>query len=205
MMRALNALHYPSQARQQKRFHQGWTACAGWCVGVGMAWGWQHWQELQTVQLQQTHKRLQSDWDARKAQAQDAAWRQNQGRQQQAKAVHLQQIAEHQQAWVALHDRLLHEAASHGLQLARLQVEAGKIELQGSLKRWAEMAEVRQGVSAHLPQALTMSRMTTGLAQDGVFVWQAAWPAAQASDLTSPAPKTDAPSAATLAAAVKTP
>ena len=204
-MRALNALRYPSQVRQQKLFHHGWTACAGWCVGVAMAWGWQHWQEDQTAQLQQTHQRLQSEWDARKSQAQDAAWHQNQGRMQQAQSLHLQQIAEHQLAWVALHDRLLHEAASHGLQLARLQVEIGKIELQGSLKRLADMADVRQSVSAHLPQALTMTRMNVGLAQEGGFVWQAAWPAAQPSPLTSPAPKADVPSAPPSAPSVRTP
>jgi hypothetical protein len=204
-MRALNALRYPSQVRRQKLFHHVWTACAGWCVGMGMAWGWQQWQEVQTAQLQQTHKRLQSDWDTRKSQAQDAAWRQNQGRMEQAQALQLQQIAEHQQAWVALHDRLLNEEASHGLQLARLQVETGKIELQGSLNRLAEMAQVRQSVSAHLPQALTMTRMTVGLDQEGVFVWQASWPAAQPPHLTSPAPKTDVSSAAPSAVSLKTP
>lgn len=201
-MRALNALHYPNLDRRQKRLHQVWTACAGGCVGAALAWGWQNGLESQTLQLQQAHSRLQAEWDARQQRAQDTARRQNQERMQQSQAVHLQHIAEHQQAWVALHEGLLQEAGSHGLQLTRLQVETGKIELQGSLTRLAAMAEVRQSVSAHLPQALAMTRMTIGPAQDGGFVWQAAWPAAHASRLTSPAPKTEM---STVAPSAKTP
>lgn len=199
-MRALNALHYPNQDRQQKLFHHVWTACAGWCVGVALAWGWQHWQEFQTGELQQTQRRLQVVWDTRQQQTKDTTVRQNQGRMLQTQAVYLQQIADHQRAWLGLHERLLLEASSHGLQLARLQVETDKIELHGGLKNLAQMAEVRHSVSAHLPQALAMSRMNAGPVQDWNFVWQAAWPPARPSGLTSPAP----PSSLSVAAGLST-
>lgn len=202
-MRALNALNYPSLVRRQKLFHHCWTAFAGWCVGVGLMWGWQHWQGIQTDHLQDTHSRLNAEWNARKMQNQDALVRQNQGRMQQAQTVHLQQIAEHQQAWVGLHEGLLQEAVSRGLVLARLQVETDKIEMQGSLKRLAEMAEVRQSVSAHLPQTLAMTRMTrmtVGPAQEWGFEWRASWPRAQPSRLTSPVAKPDLSSASPSAA-----
>ena len=59
-MRALNVLHYPSLARQQKIFHRWWSSLAGLLLGGVMAWGWLQWQDLQTARLQQEQGLLQA-------------------------------------------------------------------------------------------------------------------------------------------------
>ena len=44
-MRALNLLHYPSLARQQKVFHRWWSSLAGLLLGVAgflLNWHYKH-------------------------------------------------------------------------------------------------------------------------------------------------------------------
>lgn len=186
-MRALNALHYPSLVRQQKVFHRWWTGLTGLFLGCGVAWGWQQWQAIQTAQLQQAQSHLQTTLTERTQWAKEAARQQTQTRLQAEQAGHLKQIAEHQQAWVALHDSLQQEAQARGLRLARLQVEAEKIEFQGIMPRFEAMSDAQQSVSAQLPNALALTSMTVAPKDEVNFVWQATWPASKGAWLTSPA------------------
>lgn len=175
-MRALNLLNHPGLARQQRVFHRWWSSLAGLLVGASLAWGWQHWQAIETAQLQLEEGRLRGALRARQQQAQEAALQQTRLRWQAEQARQLQQIAEHQQAWVHLHDSLQLEAKDRGLRLLRLQFEAEKIELHGTMKRVGAVSEVRQSLSAQWPQPLVLTSMTVGPADDVNFVWQSQWP-----------------------------
>ncbi len=186
-MRALNLLHHPGLARQHKVFHRWWSGLAGFLVGTSLAWGWQQWLLIETSQLQSEQSRLQGALRAQQQQAQEAARQQTRLRGQAEQARQLQQIAEHQHTWVSLHDSLQQEAKDRGLRLVRLQSEAEKIELHGSMKRVDAVSEVRQSLSAQWPQPLALTSMVVGPAGEVNFVWQTQWPQAQAVVATSPA------------------
>jgi hypothetical protein len=75
----------------------------------------------------------------------------------------------------------LHEALhqeGHGLRLQRLQAEAEKIELQGTMARFDAMTETRHNLSDQLDQTLGLTSITAGPGESVSFVWQALWPAA---------------------------
>lgn len=176
-MRALNLLHYPSLVRQQKLFHHWWTSMAGVLLGGMLAWGWLQWQDIQTHNLQQTQSRLQASLTARKQQSKEAAVGQTQSRLQAAQLIQLAQIAQHQQAWLSLHDQLQTQARRHGVQLNRLQFEAEKIELHGTAAQVAAMTDAQQSLSAQLQHPLGLSSLTTGEHAGVDFVWQTHLPA----------------------------
>ena len=178
-MRTLNLLNHPGLARQQRVFHRWWSSLAGLVVGIVLAWVWQHGLSIETAQLHQEQSRLQEALRARQQQAQEAAREQTRQRWQTEQAGQLQQIAEHQQAWVNLHERLQEEAKDRGLRLVRLQSEAEKIELHGTMQGVDAVSEVRQSLSAQWPQPLSLTSMTVGLAGEVNFVWQTQWPHAQ--------------------------
>lgn len=180
MTRSLNLLNHPGLARQQRVFHRWWSSLAGLVVGTLLAWGWQHGLATETAQLQQAQSRLQEALRARQQQAQEADRAQTRLRWQAEQAGQLQQIAEHQQAWVRLHESLQEEARERGLRLVRLQSEAEKIELHGAMQGVDAVTEVRQSLSAQWPQPLGLTSMTAGPAGEVNFVWQAQWPQAQA-------------------------
>ena len=189
-MRALNLLHHPSLAREQKVFHRWWTSAAGLLVGTSLAWGWQQWLVLETVRLQQAQNHWQEALRTRQQQTQQAANLQSQVRRQAEQAAQLKQITAHQQAWTSLHDSLLQEARLHSLRLVRLQSEAEHIELHGTMNRPEAMAQVRQSLSAQWPQPLVLKNMALGPAEEVNFVWQARWP--QAQGLVPPPARTQA-------------
>jgi hypothetical protein len=90
----------------------------------------------------------------------------------------------------------LHEALhqeGHGLRLQRLQAEAEKIELQGTMARFDAMTETRQNLSDQLDQTLGLTSITVGPGESVSFVWQALWPVANGALKTprslAPAPK----------------
>jgi hypothetical protein len=95
---------------------------------------------------------------------------------QLAQAAHLQQIASHQRAWVAVHEHL-QAMAEKGLRLSRLKFEAGHVALHGELNRFETMAAVQQSLSEHWGQDLTLKEATTGPASKVSFVWETTWPA----------------------------
>jgi hypothetical protein len=186
-MRSLNLLNHPGLARQQRIFHRWWSSLTGLVVGVLVAWGWQHGLAIETAQLQQAQSRLHETVRARQLQALEAAREQTRLRWQTEQAGQMQQIAEHQQAWVRLHESLQEEAKDRGLRLVRLQSEAEKIELHGTMQGVDDVSEVRQSLSAQWPQPLSLTSMTVGLTGEVNFVWQTQWPQAQALQLVRPA------------------
>jgi hypothetical protein len=177
---SLNLLNHPGLARQQKVFYRWWSSLAGLVVGILLAWVWQHGLAIETAQLHQEQSRLQEALRARQQQVQEADRAQTWLRWQAEQAGQLQQIAEHQQAWMHLHESLQEEAQDRGLRLVRLQSEAEKIELHGTMQGINAESEVRQSLSAQWPHPLGLTSMTVGPAGEVNFVWHAQWPHAQA-------------------------
>lgn len=180
MTHSLNLLNHPGLARQQKVFYRWWSSLAGLVVGILLAWVWQHGLAIETAQLHQEQSRLQEALRARQQEAQQADREQTRLRWQAEQAGQLQQIAEHQQAWMHLHESLQEEAQDRGLRLVRLQSEAEKIELHGTMQGINAESEVRQSLSAQWPHPLGLTSMTVGPAGEVNFVWHAQWPHAQA-------------------------
>lgn len=178
-MRALNLLHYPTLARQQKVFHRWWSSLAGLLLGGAVAWGWLQWQDIQTLRLQQTQSLLQTSLATRHQQAKEALQGQTQLRLQAAQLVQLRQIALHQQAWASLHDLLQMEAQRSGLQLGRLQSDAENIELHGTTADVAAMTDAQQRLTDQLDHPLGLVSITTGPHASVDFVWQTHLPAVQ--------------------------
>lgn len=191
-MRALNLLHYPSQARQQKVFHRWWSSLAGLLLGGAMAWGWLQWQDLQTARLQQEKSLLQASLATRTQLSQEAARRQTQSRLETEQVAHLKQVAQHQQAWAALHDSLQTEARQGGLRLERLQAEVEKIEFHGTSLHVDAITHVQQRLSDQLDHPLALASITAAPHEGVSFVWQAVWPAVQGASLT-PLPRASGP------------
>ncbi len=175
MMRALNLLHYPSQARQKKVFHRCWTSLAGVLLGGVLAWSWLHWLDLQTEQLQQEQKRLQTSLASRTQMAKDAARRHTQSRVHAEQLAHVRQVAQHQQAWVALHESLQTQARQSGLRLERLQVESEKIELQGTGVHVEAITQAQQKLSDQLDHPLALTSITATPTAGVGFILQAKW------------------------------
>lgn len=193
MKRALNVLHYPSLARQRQRFHRWWSGLAGLLVGIALAWSGQQWQALDTERLQQAQRQLQTAWDARTQQAQEAARQQSRRRLQTEQLAHLQRIAEHQASWMALHTALQQAAEDQGLRLKSLQAEGEKIELQGTMAHFEAMRDARQSLSEQLGLTWDLASTTAGPDDALGFVWQAAWPSVQAMSPARPPGRAPAP------------
>lgn len=177
VMRALNLLHYPSLAREQKIFHRCWSSLAGLLLGSGMAWAGAHWQENQTIALQQEQTLLQAELQRRTRLGQEADQLQGQMRLQAAQIVQLNKISQEQQLWQSLHESLQTEARQSGLRLERLQAGPGKIALQGSVADVRAMNDVKQRLSETLQHPLDLSSMTVGSKNQVNFVWEAPWSA----------------------------
>ena len=191
-MRALNLLHYPSLARQQKVFHRWWSSFAGLLLGGVMAWGWLQWQDLQTARLQQEQGLLQASLATRTKLAKEAVRRQTQSRLLTEQMAHLKQVVQHQQAWAALHESLQAEAQQSDLRLERLQAEAEKIELHGTSAHVDTITHAQQRLSDQLDHPLALASITTAPNEGVSFVWQAAWPAVQGASV-APLPRAPGP------------
>jgi hypothetical protein len=182
-MRPFNLLNHPGLAQQRRVFHRGWSSVAGVIVGCLLAWSVQQWQKAETLRLQLASRYLQSEWLARTQQSKDQAHQQSLQRLQVEQAAHLQQIAMHQQAWMAVHERM-QEMAVGGLRLSRLQSDTGHVAWHGEFSRFEVMAAARQSLSDQLGQNVTLKDMTTGPASQVGFVWQTTWPALLGTRLT---------------------
>lgn len=175
-MRPFNLLSHPGLAQQRRVFHRWWSSLAGVLVGCLLAWGGQQWLRAETYRAQQSHRQLQSEWLSRTQHIQDVKQRQTQQRLQVEQAAHLQQIALHQEAWMAMHERL-QQLAVGGLRLSRLQSEAGHVAWHGEFNRFEAMAAARQSLSDQLGQEVSLKDVSTGPASQVNFVWQTTWPA----------------------------
>lgn len=181
MMADFNLLHYPTLERQQ-RLRRQWQM-AGMGAGLGAAlvgavltvWAWQI-DSLrdQTSALQsqlETHKRLAKERQQRLAKNQEV----------QKVSAQLVQLQAHQQAWSLLHTGLMEVAPGDGLRLQRLQVEAGRIDLQGHAPQAQTIAHVAQRLSERWGVTLSLQSLeahSSGEGGQGVsFSWQAPWAA----------------------------
>jgi hypothetical protein len=70
--------------------------------------------------------------------------------------------------------------------LQRLQAQAEKIELQGTIARFDAMTETRQNLSDQLDQTVALTSITVGPGEEVSFVWQAPWPAVNGALKTPP-------------------
>lgn len=186
-MRPFNLLSHPGLAQQRRVFHRWWTSGAGVLVGCLLAWSWQQWQMAETQRLQLAHSQLQSEWLAHTRQAKDAAQQQLRQRMQVEQALHLQRIAMHQQAWMAVHERM-QDMAKEGLRLSRLNADADHVTWHGEFSRFEAMAAARQSLAEQLGQDLALKDMSTGPASQVSFVWQTTWPALLGARLTPAEP-----------------
>lgn len=182
-MRPFNLLSHPGLAQQRRVFHRWWTSGAGVLVGCLLAWSWQQWQMAETQRLQLAHSHLQSEWLAQMQQAKDTAQQQLRQRMQMEQALHLQRIAMHQEAWMAVHERM-QDMAKGGLSLSRLNADADHVAWHGEFSRFEAMAAARQSLSEQLGQDLTLKDMSMGPASQVGFVWQTTWPALLGARLT---------------------
>ena len=186
-MRPFNLLNHPGLARRRRVFHRWWSSGAGVLVGCLLAWSGQQWQLAETLRLQLAQSQMQSEWLARTQQAKDAAQQQLRQRLQVEQAAHLQQIAMHQQAWMAVHERM-QELAKGGLRLSRLQADADHVSWHGECNRFEAMAAARQSLSEQLGQDVALKDMNTGPASQVGFVWKTTWPALLGARLTQADP-----------------
>ena len=182
-MRPFNLLSHPGLAQQRRVFHRCWTSGAGVLVGCLLAWSWQQWQMAETQRLQLAHSHLQSEWLAQMQQAKDTAQQQLRQRMQMEQALHLQRIAMHQEAWMAVHERM-QDMAKGGLSLSRLNADADHVAWHGEFSRFEAMAAARQSLSEQLGQDLALKDMSMGPASQVGFVWQTTWPALLGARLT---------------------
>lgn len=181
MMADFNLLHYPTLERQQ-RLRRQWQM-AGMGAGLGAAlvgavltvWAWQiHSLRDQTSALQsqlETHKRLAKERQQRLAKNQEV----------QKVSAQLVQLQAHQQAWSLLQSGLMQVPPGDGLRLQRLQVEAGRIDLQGHAPQAQTIAHVAQRLSERWGVTLSLQSLeahSSGEGGQGVsFSWQAPWAA----------------------------
>jgi hypothetical protein len=182
-MRPFNLLSHPGLAQQRRVFHRWWTSGAGVLVGCLLAWSWQQWQMAETQRLQLAHSHLQSEWLDQMQRAKDAAQQQLRQRMQMEQALHLQRIAMHQEAWMAVHERM-QDMAKGGLSLSRLNADADHVAWHGEFSRFESMAAARQSLSEQLGQDLALKDMSMGPASQVGFVWQTTWPALLGARLT---------------------
>ncbi len=176
MRRALNLLHYPSQARKNKLLHRAWTTLAGLFAGALLALWWQQQQALEMGRLQQDRAQLKQTLITRTQWAKETGLQQ---KQRQLQSVHFQQLAQmvqQQQTWDLLHLSLLQEAQFSGLKLARLQGDADKLELHGRAKHVRQMNEARQRLADQWAQPVRLLGLTADSEEALDFVWQVAWP-----------------------------
>jgi hypothetical protein len=182
-MRPFNLLSHPGLAQQRRVFHRCWTSGAGVLVGCLLAWSWQQWQMAETQRLQLALSHLQSEWLDQMQRAKDAAQQQLRQRMQMEQALHLQRIAMHQEAWMAVHERM-QDMAKVGLSLSRLNADADHVAWHGEFSRFEAMAAARQSLSEQLGQDLALKDMSMGPASQVGFVWQTTWPALLGARLT---------------------
>jgi hypothetical protein len=185
MMRPLNLLNHPGLAHERRVFHRWWSSLAGVLVGCFLAWGGQQWQAAETLRLRHAEGQLQSEWAERTRGAKDATRQQTRQRLEAAQADHLKQIAQHQQAWVSVHERLQEMAEGQGLRLSRLNADANQVAMHGEFNRFEAMAAALQSLSDQLGYAVTLQNVTTGPASQVNFVWQTTWPALHSAPLAA--------------------
>ena len=181
MMADFNLLHYPTLDRQQRLQRQWRMLGMGAGLGAALAgsvltaWSWQIDSLRDQTRVLQSqlaeHKRLDKERQQRLAKNQEV----------QKISAHLVQLQVHQQAWGLLHSGLMEVASGDGLRLQRLQVEAGRIDLQGHAPQAKTIAHVAQRLSERWGVSLSLQSLEAHPAGEGAqsvsFAWHASWAA----------------------------
>ncbi|MEY4733619.1 MAG: hypothetical protein RLZZ464_1685 [Pseudomonadota bacterium] len=181
MMADFNLLRYPTLDRQQ-RLRRQWRM-AGMGAGLGaalvgsvlMVWAWQ------IDSLRDQTRDFQSQLEAHKRLAKERQQRLAKNQEVQKVAAQLVQLQAHQQAWSLLHTGLMEVTLGDGLRLQRLQVESGRIDLQGHAPQAQTIAHVAQRLSERWGVSLSLQSLEAHPAGEGAqsvsFAWQASWAA----------------------------
>jgi hypothetical protein len=181
---AFNLLKYPMQARQRRLRWRLGSGFAGGLIGLALGAGVLHWMRLDLDALAFERGMLQAQIARRQAQAGDDKVRRDALAMARRQQILLDQIQQHQQAWVRLHDAVLQEAGRSGWSLDRLQVTGDRLELQGRTHDPQALmaAQVRLSEKLQSPLALVSlvaspAEITDRHAADmvHVFVWQGPW------------------------------
>jgi hypothetical protein len=176
-----NLLHYPTLDRQQSLRRQWRSGLVGAFLGIALAGSAVAWWSWQTEQLQQTRQSVQAQWVERKRQTDLRQQQRQQDQSVQQQLAQLSLLQSRQQAWLLLQSSVMEEAQSQGLRLQRLQVEAGRVEIQGQAPSAQVMSDAAQRLSDRWGQPLHLLSLealpASEAASKGVsFVWQGTWP-----------------------------
>lgn len=181
MMADFNLLHYPTLDRQQRLRRQWRMAGMGAVLGAVLAgsvltvWTWQ------IDSLREQTRGLQSQLEAHKRLAKEHQQRLSENQEVQKVSAQLVQLQAHQQAWSLLQSGLMEVPPGDGLRLQRLQVEAGRIDLQGHAPQAQTIAHVAQRLSERWGVSLNLQSLEDHTAGEGAqrvsFSWQTPWAA----------------------------
>lgn len=151
-MTSFNLLHYPALASQRRKVHRRWTSLAGLLVGAGVAVGLVQMAQKSTEHLQNERVALQKQWVAQDTHWQSIKKQQDAQKTWQLQSVHLKKLHDQHLTWLALHQSLQQVASPDSVQLVRLQLETGKLELQGHAANLANVELARMRLTQKLSQ-----------------------------------------------------
>lgn len=175
----LNLLRYPALERQQRWRRQSRQGVIGLGVGILLATLVLCAMSWHTDALKAETKSIQAQWDERQRRVIARQQRQAQNLQLQKVLGQLDQVQTHQKAWVLLQSELQSVLSQHGLRVQRLQVEAGRLNLQGQAVDAKDIGLAAQSLSERwgTPLALQSLEADATKAPAVTFAWQASWSA----------------------------
>ncbi|WP_108326409.1 MULTISPECIES: PilN domain-containing protein [unclassified Limnohabitans] len=180
-MVGLNLLRFPTLERQQQSRRRWLFIGAGLVLGGVLAAGGLSVLAGQTEQLKLQTQKVQNQLAESKRAAQT---RQQQQMDLQLVGQQLRQLTHlksQQEAWVEMQSSLLDVIPGQGVRLQRLQVEAGRIDLQGHAAHVPAMSLVAQMLAERWGTPLHLQSVETGGAATGAsafsFAWQGQWSA----------------------------
>ncbi len=176
-----NLLHFPTLDRQQTLRRQWRSGLVGAFLGIALAGSAVAWWSWQTEVLQKTRQGLQAQLMERRRQSELRQQERLQDQSVQQQLTQLSQLQLRQQAWLLLQSSVMEEAQSQGLRFQRLQVEAGRLEIQGEAPSAQVMSRAAQRLSERWGQPLHLLSLealpASDVASTGMsFVWQGTWP-----------------------------
>ena len=180
-MTSLNLLRFPTLQRQQQSRQMWQLIGVGLVLGSMAAAGVLSVLSVHTDRLEVQTQRLQKQLAERKRWAQTQQEQQIQQQRISHQMAQLSQLQSQQEAWLLLQQGLLELIPGQGVHLQRLQVEAGRMDLQGhashvqAMNLVAQKLAERWGIGVHL-QTLESDGAAMG-ASAVSFAWQSQWPA----------------------------
>ncbi|MCO4089536.1 MAG: hypothetical protein HEQ17_11560 [Limnohabitans sp.] len=196
-----NLLNYPSLHLQRRRRHRVLTTLLGLAVGGLLAEGTRHWLDKGLQGLHAQKAQLQQEWLEHSERVKHRRQHKVAIEKNRQQAQHLRQIAQQHQAWTALNEAFNSEMQGSNWRLLRLQLEPGRLELQGWSRDFESLGAARQKLMDHLQSHVPEPKPAQEMPHDGVrqtrvsnrsgaaagpvegagleFVWVTAWPVFQ--------------------------